>query len=139
VLELDPQSDRRATALAKTQKEAAIFSSGAPVADGDAMSRLPTAWMTFDRVMDAFVRVPAKKEGKGKGKARMAVDDEEEEMHEDEAVLHGVKPADEDMMHIDEWEKKTGRKADESTAGLIVWCFAKVRWLLLSILIETHA
>lgn len=87
--------------------------------------------MTFDRILDVYVKAPPKKSsGKGKGKAKMDVDGEEDEEEEEEERISGVRPADGDMIHIDEWEKKVmkkGYKADESVADLVVWCYVKVR------------
>lgn len=98
---------RRATALAKVQAEAAIFSHGTPVASPEAESRLPQAWKTPDRILDAYLW-------------RDALSNPAFQPPEGQP---GFKPSSQDMMSMNEWM--------EQSAGVqpkvedIAWCYIK--------------
>ena len=119
-----PPEERRESALHKNQVQAAVFSFGStPVADPDAETRLPEAWKTFDRILDVYVAIGTKSNRK---KASVVTSEEEEsEVEEQDPKMQGVQPYVEEMIQIDEWEKKNGKLDAKTAVKAVVWCYVK--------------
>jgi len=110
--------------LHKNQVQAAVFSFGStPVADPDAETRLPEAWKTFDRILDVYIAIGTKS---NKKKASAVTSEaEESEVEEQDPKMQGVQPYVEEMIQIDEWEKKNGKLDAKTAVKAVVWCYVK--------------
>lgn len=118
-----PPEERRESAVQKNQMQAAVFSFGStPVADPEAVSRLPDAWRTFDRILDVYLHADTKPTRGPKA----VIPDEDEIEEEEDPRLQGVSPYEQDLIHLDKWERDNNTKLDARVAHkAVAWCYVK--------------
>ena len=102
----------------------------------DAERRIPSAWKTVDRVLDAFMFLPRnkRKAGKGgkKGKTKIRVEsdddaseDSESERQRADAYDNGEQPGDDYLQTVQAWEQRTKQQLTVENADQVIWAFFK--------------
>lgn len=102
----------------------------------DAERRIPSAWKTVDRVLDAYLFLPrnkwkaGKSIKKGKTKIRVESDDDASEDSESErqradAYDNGEQPGDDYLQTVQDWERRMKQELTVEHADQVIWAFFK--------------
>jgi hypothetical protein len=105
----------------------------------DAQSKIPLPWKTVDRVLDILLWTPSKgksrkrKENAGTelvtSSAESPSDGVDPEVERERAAVfeQGEEPSKDYSVTVSEWEKKMGRKLNETDIDQVIWAFVKWR------------